>query len=96
MYITFTTSYQMKTRRNIYIGIGAFLIFLNVLLDIVELSEYRSSPGISPSSIGYFLGSHILAIFGLLLLRMAYKVNQRIRRKEENVLQNSIEAIGEK
>ena len=68
----------MKTRRNIYIGLGSFLILLNIIVDVVELAEYRPTPGISPYGISYFLGAHILLIFGLLLLRMAYTVNQQV------------------
>jgi hypothetical protein len=94
--LTVQTNRKVKTRRNIYLGIGSILILLNILMDMVELTKDSSSPAVSPYSVGYFLGAHILMIVGFLLLRMAYKVNQRIKSKGAIMLDRSIEAIGEK
>ncbi len=84
----------MKTRRNIYIGIGSILILLNVLVDIISFTEYTpESTGVG-FSIGYFIGSHFLLIFGVILLRLAYRLNKRIKSREELTLDKSIDEIG--
>lgn len=83
----------MKTRRTVYITTGIFLIVLNIFVDIVNPDGGNdfSNPNFS---IGYFMGSHFFVIVGLVLLRLAYKVNQKIKNKELSHLGRSIGDIG--
>lgn len=81
----------MKTRKIIYTVIGSILIILNLLVDIAELGTIKTSKEDAGYSIGYFIGSHILLIFGLILLRMAYKLQKRMKKKET---QEMIDSIG--
>ena len=82
----------MKTRRNIYLIIGTVLVVLNLLTDFVSLSEYSSQD--NGYNIGYFIGSHFLMIIGFVLLRFAYKINQRLKIAAPNSLEEEIEKIG--
>ena len=83
----------MKTRRNVYIILGCILLILNLWLDLVELSEHTPASPYQGFTIGGFIGSHIFIIFGLIFLRLAYKLHKRIRAKEESEL-DDIENIG--
>ncbi len=84
----------MKARRNVYLIIGSVLIILNLLLDITSLSEYKSQD--SSYSIGYFIGSHFFMITGLVLYRMAYKINRRLKSNNPDSLEEDIKKIGSK
>ena len=84
----------MKGRRNVYLIIGSVLIILNLLLDIASLSEYK--PQDSSYSIGYFIGSHFLMIIGLVLYRLAYKINRRLKSDNPDSLEEDIKKIGSK
>ena len=81
----------MKTRRKIYLYLGIALVVLNVLVDIVEISDGREFNQGTAFSIGYFIGSHILLIFGLVFLRLAARLQKKIKAKE---MHNMIEDIG--
>ena len=81
----------MKTRKNIYITIGIILIVLNLLVDISDFNHIKSQVQKDASGIGYLIGSQLFLIIGLVLLRMSYKLQQRIKRKQ---LREMIEKIG--
>ena len=71
--------------------IGITLVVINLLVDIVELSERREfNQGIA-YSIGYFIGSHILLLFGLVFLRLAARLQKKIKARE---MRQMIEDIG--
>ena len=75
---------------NIYFTVGLILIVLNLLLDIAAYDNNRSSPGNQAYSIGYFIGSHLFLFIGLFLLRIAYKIQRRIKNKQARELIDSI------
>ena len=81
----------MKVKKYVYLIVGALFILLNLLTDILSLSEYNSNDAFY--NIGYFLGSHILFLVGIIFLRMAYKINKKLKSKE-NSLEEEIEKIG--
>lgn len=83
----------MKTRRSIYIVTGTILILLNILVDIVNPDSTNTLTE-GGFNIGYFLGSHFWVIIGLVLLRLAYKVNQKIKMKELSQLEKAVDEIG--
>jgi hypothetical protein len=83
----------MKTRRTVYLIIGSLLLVLNLLVDLVELSQNKMLPGDTAYNIGYIIGSHIFAITGLIFLRLAYKAHKKIRAQEEDHLED-IDNIG--
>ena len=80
----------MKTRRTLYLVIGVFLIAINLAVDFINFFEDRDA---NSDNIGYFIGSNILLVFGLILLRMSYRLNQKLI-KEDDPLNKSIEDIG--
>lgn len=85
----------MKTRRIIYVTIGSILVLINLLFDLMTWSEYNAAASTTQAyDIGYFLGSHILLIFGLVFLRLAYKLNKRIKKAPGDELEESINSIG--
>lgn len=81
----------MKTRKNIYFTIGIILILLNLLVDVTDFNNLKSQVQNSASGFGYLIGSQFFLILGLVLLRMAYKIHQRIKRRQ---LQEMIDKIG--
>lgn len=81
----------MRIRKNIYIIAGVVLILLNLFIDFAEYIERRSLKTDTAYSIGYFIGSHLLLILGILLLRIAYKIQQKMKRNE---MQQMIDNIG--
>jgi EamA domain-containing membrane protein RarD len=84
----------MKTRRTIYFCIGGFLILLNILADILSLREFFAKAESLDYSIGYFIGYHILMIFGIVLFREGLKLNKKIKLSEGFDADASIENIG--
>jgi hypothetical protein len=84
----------MKTRRNIYYSIGVFLIVLNLLVDFVNLPEFFTEVETYDFSIGYIIGYHFLMLFGIVLLRLGYKLNKKIKLSESFDIDASIENIG--
>ena len=79
----------MKKRKIIYTIVGSILILLNLLVDITEPGAFRASED-KGYSIGYFIGSHLLLIIGLILLRLAYKLNKRLKKMEIQEMINNI------
>lgn len=84
---------KMKTRRTVYLIVGIILVVLNVLTDIIAIADGEYERDFA-FSVGYFLGSHILMLFGLILLRMAYMLNRKIRNMENKHLDKDIDTIG--
>ncbi len=84
----------MKTRRNIYYSIAVFLILLNLIVDFVSLPEFFADIENNGFSIGYLIGAHFLMIIGFILLRMGYKLNKKIKFKEDFDINTSIENLG--
>lgn len=80
----------MKTRRTLYLLIGAFLIVISLAVDFINFFEDRDA---NSDSMGYFIGSNILLIFGLVLLRMSYSLNKKLLKKNDP-LEKSIDNIG--
>jgi hypothetical protein len=85
----------LRTRKNIYIIIGSILIVINLLVDLLEIIEHNPVSADQAYSIGYFIGSNILVIFGLIFLRLAYRLHKKIKKIERNELEKSINSIGE-
>jgi uncharacterized membrane protein len=85
----------MKTRRAVYSIIGIVLIVLNLLVDLAQVNEYKWNDNDTAYNIGSVIGGHILLIIGLVLLRLAYKLHKKIKSKEGNQLEESINSIGE-
>lgn len=81
----------MKARKVIYTIVGSIFILLNLIVDIAEFGTIRSPKEDGSYNFGYFIGSHILLIFGLILLRMAYKLHKKLKKKE---MQEMIDSIG--
>ncbi len=69
----------MKTRKALYLFIGIILIALNLIVDVIEWFE--NSYILNSYTIGYFIGPPILLIFGLVLLRMAYRLHKKLMEK---------------
>lgn len=84
----------MKTRKAIYIVSGSLLILLNVLVDIVNPDKSPVAENDQAYSIGYFIGSHFLIVFGLLFLFLAFRVNKKIKNRPADELENDINKIG--
>jgi hypothetical protein len=84
----------MKTRRNIYYSIGAFLVVLNLLVDFVNLPELFTEIKTYGFGIGYIIGTNFLIIIGIVLLRMGYNLNKKIKLSEGFDVDTSIENIG--
>ncbi len=84
----------MKTRRNIYYGIGVFLILLNLLVDLVNLPEFFVETEAYSFNVGYLIGAHFLMVLGIVLLRIGYNLNNKIKLKESFDVEKSIEGIG--
>ncbi|HEX2683962.1 MAG TPA: hypothetical protein VHL77_08510 [Ferruginibacter sp.] len=83
----------MKTRRTLYVIIGSLLLVLNLILDLLDLSEHKQRGTDTAYNVGYILGSHIFAIVGLIFLRLAYKLHKRINAVEDEQL-DDINNIG--
>jgi hypothetical protein len=81
----------MKTRKIFYTIIGNILVVLNLLFDIAEFRTRRSPKEDCTYSIGYFVGSHILLIVGLILLRIAHNLQKKLKKKQ---VQEIIDSIG--
>jgi uncharacterized membrane protein len=81
----------MKVKKFLYLIVGALFILLNLITDILSLSEYKSNDAYY--NIGYFIGSHILFLVGIIFLRLAYKINKKLKSKD-NSLEEAIEKIG--
>ncbi|MBX3241375.1 MAG: hypothetical protein KIT80_17830 [Chitinophagaceae bacterium] len=87
----------MKIRRSAYLAIGVFLIILNILINITNPYDMLYGPGGDSFNPGYFLGSNFFVIFGLVLLRLAYKVQQKIKTAiQMKEMEDAIREIGKK
>ena len=85
----------MKTRRKLYFLVGVLLIIANLLLDIIQFFDDKEFAERMFSNIGYFIGSNIFLIFGLILIRMGYKHQKKIRQHMENLeTKRKIDSIG--
>ncbi|WP_127126532.1 hypothetical protein [Pseudoflavitalea rhizosphaerae] len=79
----------MKICRNIYLILGILLITLNCITTLSRLNEIKSQLTDIARGTGYLIGSHFLLIIGLFLLFGAYRVQKKIKRKEQQALENA-------
>jgi uncharacterized membrane protein len=84
----------MKIRRVVYFILGCLLILLNILVDIVNPDKSPMAEDESAYNIGYFVGSHILIIFGLLFLFWAFRLHKKIKAMPDKELEKNIDDIG--
>jgi len=84
----------MKIRRIIYIILGALLILLNILVDIVNPDKSPMAEDENAYNIGYFIGSHFMILLGLFFLYLAFKLHKKIKARPDNELEKSIDDIG--
>jgi presenilin-like A22 family membrane protease len=84
----------MKKRRNINFFVGIILIVLNLLVDMVNPDQLDPNSKDNEYNIGYYIGSHFIAITGLILLIIAYRYHRKIKSKEDIELEDTIDNIG--
>ena len=84
----------MKTRRNLYIIIGSFLVLVNLLSDLAALGQGDNLSNEMSFNIGYVIGAHFMLIFGILFLWLAYRLHKKIKAKNLASLETTIESIG--
>jgi uncharacterized membrane protein len=79
----------MKIRKNIYLVLGILLILGNILSTLTRIKEIKSQFTDPARGIGYLIGAHFLLIIGLFLLYGAFRVQKKIKRKEQQSLENA-------
>ena len=84
----------MKTRRNLYIIIGSFLVLINLLSDLAAIGQGDTLSKDLSFNIGYVIGAHFMLIFGILFLWLAYRLHKKIKAKNLAVLERTINSIG--
>jgi hypothetical protein len=73
--------------RNILVITGIILIFFNLLF--YASGNFKLPEGETSYKVGYFIGSSMLAISGLLLLIIGYIRHKKIIRKREKEMMDS-------
>ncbi len=87
--------FPYKTRRNIYFLVGALLIFFNLLVDLLDVSDLSSRIIENDSlNIGYLIGSQFLLLTGIILLRFGLKIHKKLEEQNNLEIEKSIEEIG--
>lgn len=71
-------------------SIGIVLILLNILVDITDPPKYNDDA----YNVGFFIGSHIFVIAGLLLLIIPLRQYRKSNKIKRSLLNESIENIG--
>jgi hypothetical protein len=84
----------MKISRNIYLIIGTILIVVNILVDILDIQNLTMQLERTSFNIGYIIGSQFFLIIGFILLRMAYKIQKKINKKNDYNINKAIDDIG--
>lgn len=82
----------MKTRKNIYLWLGIILIVLNLLVDITAPGTMLKADGDGSFNVGYLIGYNFLIIIGLVFLRLAFKLQRKIKMQEQRKM---IDTLGE-
>ena len=80
----------MKTSGIICLCIAIFLILLNILIDITDPPKYNDSA----YDVGFFIGSHLFIIVGLVLLIIPFRQYRKSKKIKRSLLNESIENIG--
>lgn len=83
----------MKTRKVIYLILGVLLLIINCIVTLISVKELKKHFTSDESDIGYLLGSQVFLYVGVWLIYRAYKVQQKINKKNRQAL---IEAFEEK
>jgi hypothetical protein len=78
----------MKTRRTIYYILAVCFILFNIPAWVKGTTIER--PDDAAELAGYYIGSCIFFIIGLVFLLLAFSVNKKIRRKKEQELMDSL------
>ncbi|QEC40365.1 hypothetical protein [Pseudobacter ginsenosidimutans] len=79
----------MKIRKYVYLVMGILLVLVNLMITIPRVSEIKSQLTDPARGIGYLIGTHFLLIIGVFLLYGAYRVQKKIKRKEQQSLENA-------
>lgn len=89
---------KLQRRRTIYIVTASFLIGLNLLLDFISIIEGEFERNYKhdqiSKNVGYFLGSHIFILFGLLLIYRVAKIGKRIAWLRQEQLNDIVDTVG--
>ena len=86
---------SMKTRRVLYTIIGSLLIGLNLLTDLAAPDRPYTNTESEAYNTGYLIGSHFLAIIGLILLLIAFRLHRKLKRSgDKSEIERSIEEFG--
>jgi len=84
----------LKVRRKIYFIVGAVLIFINLLVDLADIRYLSARISENNSfNVGYLIGSQLLLLIGIILLRFGFKLHKRIKGLDENDIEKSINDI---
>jgi asparagine N-glycosylation enzyme membrane subunit Stt3 len=88
---------RFQKRKIIYIVIACALILINVFADVIGVLEgrFETTGNDVPSSIGFFIGSQIFILMGLLLFYRVHKMNRRIKELQQLQINEIIDHIGE-
>lgn len=74
----------MKWRKNIYLIIGILLIVFNLLAYLGGAKMQPEDPfADSGVRIGYFIGSNIFLIVGIVFVFLSYRVRQKMKKKKD-------------
>ncbi len=65
---------------------GIILVLLNIIVDIVNPDSVNSSDD-RAYNIGYFIGSHIFIIVGIIFLRISYVLHKKALKKKRRIIQ---------
>ena len=88
---------RLKIYKAIYIAVALALILFNIITVIpyYELGVFFDGYSTWSQKLGYFLGRHLLIIFGLFLFLRAYFMNRKIIEMQNGDILDAIDEIGE-
>ena len=79
----------MKTRRNLALILGSFLLLLDIFANTDPAVSIVAQPVIEEDTFGRFLSSNLLGIIGIIILIRAIVINNRIKEREREKMLDS-------
>jgi hypothetical protein len=80
----------MRIAKNIFLVLGIILILFNLLAFLGGASPFVKNPSATTEErVGYFVGTFLVLFIGLLFLWISYRINKRIKRRQDKELLDS-------
>ncbi|HEX6428805.1 MAG TPA: hypothetical protein VF008_14015, partial [Niastella sp.] len=85
----------MQTRKYIYLILGILFIVLGIFSTYLQADDLKRRLTARDVDFAYLLGTQMFSIIGLIFLFSAYQLQQKIKKKKRQSLEEAFDHLGD-